>query len=95
MILPGISGSFVLLMLGLYDHVIAALEQRDTSVLGMYAIGALIGLVVQSRFTCFSGLSGPCCISPPRLDGRFVEGVMAMAFRPRGTGKHQTRNTTG
>ena len=39
MILPGISGSFVLLMLGLYDHVITALEQRDDSVLGMYAIG--------------------------------------------------------
>ena len=49
MILPGISGSFVLLMLGLYDHVIAALEQRDASVLGMYAIGALIGLALCSR----------------------------------------------
>ena len=49
MILPGISGSFVLLMLGLYDHLIAALEQRDVSVLGMYAIGALIGLALFSR----------------------------------------------
>ena len=49
MILPGISGSFVLLMLGLYDHVITALEQRDGSVLGMYAIGALIGLALFSR----------------------------------------------
>ena len=34
---------------GLYDHVIAALEQRDVSVLGMYAIGALIGLTLFSR----------------------------------------------
>ena len=49
MILPGISGSFVLLMLGLYDHLIAALEQRDPSVLGMYAVGALIGLLLFSR----------------------------------------------
>lgn len=49
MILPGISGSFVLLMLGLYDHVITALEQRDGSVLAMYAIGALIGLALFSR----------------------------------------------
>ena len=49
MILPGISGSFVLLMLGLYDHLIAALEQRDASVLSMYAIGALIGLALFSR----------------------------------------------
>jgi len=49
MILPGISGSFVLLMLGLYDHVIAALEQRDLSVLGMYAIGALVGILLFSR----------------------------------------------
>ena len=38
MILPGISGSFVLLMLGLYDHVITALEQRDGSVLGMLSL---------------------------------------------------------
>ena len=36
-------------MLGLYDHVITALEQRDGSVLGMYAIGALIGLALFSR----------------------------------------------
>ena len=49
MILPGISGSFILLMLGLYDHLIAALEQRDVSVLGMYSIGALVGLVLFSR----------------------------------------------
>ena len=49
MILPGISGSFVLLMLGLYDHLIAALEQRDPSVLGMYAVGALVGLLLFSR----------------------------------------------
>ena len=49
MILPGISGSFILLMLGLYDHLIAALEQRDVSVLGMYAIGALVGLILFSR----------------------------------------------
>ena len=49
MILPGVSGSFVLLMLGLYDHIIAALEQRDLSVLGMYAVGALVGLALFSR----------------------------------------------
>ena len=49
MILPGISGSFILLMLGLYDHLIAALEQRDVSVLGMYSIGALVGLLLFSR----------------------------------------------
>jgi len=49
MILPGISGSFILLMLGLYDHLIAALEQRDVSVLGLYSIGALVGLLLFSR----------------------------------------------
>jgi putative membrane protein len=36
-------------MLGLYDHLIAALEQRDASVLAMYTIGALVGVILFSR----------------------------------------------
>jgi putative membrane protein len=44
MILPGISGSFLLLMLGVYDFVLGAVNERDLLVLGVFAVGAVIGL---------------------------------------------------
>jgi putative membrane protein len=48
MILPGISGSFVLLMIGLYDAVLAAINDRDAAVLAAVVIGAFAGLAVFS-----------------------------------------------
>lgn len=48
MILPGISGSFILLMLGMYDAVIGAVNDRDLAVLAVFATGALIGLALFS-----------------------------------------------
>ncbi|MBU1329345.1 MAG: DUF368 domain-containing protein [Gammaproteobacteria bacterium] len=45
MILPGISGSFILLLLGLYPFVLAAVKQLDLAVLGVFAAGALLGIV--------------------------------------------------
>ncbi len=44
MILPGISGSFILVMLGMYQHVLDAVNQRDLLVVLMFLIGAVIGL---------------------------------------------------
>lgn len=44
MILPGISGSFILLMLGMYDAVIAAVNDRDLGFLAVFAAGAALGL---------------------------------------------------
>ena len=44
MILPGISGSFILLMLGMYDAVIAAVNDRDIGFLAVFAAGAALGL---------------------------------------------------
>jgi putative membrane protein len=44
MILPGVSGSFLLLMLGLYDYVIAAVNDRDLLILGIFLAGCVIGL---------------------------------------------------
>jgi len=52
MILPGISGSFVLLMLGLYDYIISAVNDRDMVVIGVFGVGAITGL------TLFSSLLG-------------------------------------
>ena len=48
MILPGISGSFVLLMIGMYSAVIGAISERDFADITFVALGAAIGLAVFS-----------------------------------------------
>lgn len=48
MILPGISGSFILLMLGLYDAVIGAISDRDVVVAAAVGLGCIIGLALFS-----------------------------------------------
>ncbi|WP_082099346.1 DUF368 domain-containing protein [Demequina maris] len=45
LVLPGLSGSFLLLTLGLYEPTIAALNDRDLGYLATFAIGLAIGLV--------------------------------------------------
>ncbi len=45
MILPGISGSFILVLLGKYQYVLGAVNDRDFVTLGLVAFGALIGIV--------------------------------------------------
>jgi putative membrane protein len=50
MILPGISGSFLLLLMGLYEPVIRAISARDLVVLVVVAAGAGIGLGLFSTF---------------------------------------------
>lgn len=50
MILPGISGSFLLLLMGLYPVFIAALTEFDLIALGCFGGGCVAGLLVFSRF---------------------------------------------
>lgn len=47
-ILPGVSGSFVLLVLGLYTAVIGAVTDRDVVTLAIFAVGCIIGLAAFS-----------------------------------------------
>lgn len=49
MILPGISGSFILLILGAYGSTIEALKNIDLLRIGAIAAGALFGLLSFSR----------------------------------------------
>lgn len=49
MILPGISGSFILVLLGKYQYVLQAVNQRDFFALSLVAAGACIGIVTFSR----------------------------------------------
>jgi len=44
LVLPGVSGSFFLLSIGLYDTTIGAVNDRDLGYLGIFALGAVIGL---------------------------------------------------
>ncbi|WP_226684458.1 DUF368 domain-containing protein [Shewanella indica] len=49
MILPGISGSFILLLLGLYPAVLAAAKNIQLDILGCFAVGAVIGILSFSH----------------------------------------------
>jgi putative membrane protein len=49
MILPGISGSFILVLLGKYMYVLEAVNNRDFLVLFLVASGACVGIVAFSR----------------------------------------------
>jgi len=49
MILPGISGSFILLILGKYTFVLEAINQRDLGVIAVFGIGCIIGLLSFAR----------------------------------------------
>ena len=49
MLLPGISGSFILLILGKYAYIINALVEIDVGVILAFVAGALTGIVVFSR----------------------------------------------
>ena len=49
MILPGISGSFLLLLMGLYAVVLGAVKSLDVAVLAVFAAGCLVGILSFSR----------------------------------------------
>ncbi|MGO3739675.1 MAG: DUF368 domain-containing protein [Marinomonas foliarum] len=49
MILPGISGSFLLLMMGMYGFILSAVKSVDLAVIATFAAGALIGLLSFSK----------------------------------------------
>lgn len=49
MILPGISGSFLLVIMGMYGPVLGAVTDRDFVSLGVFTVGAIIGLALFSQ----------------------------------------------
>jgi len=49
MILPGISGSFILLLMGLYAPVLAAVKGLQLDIMAIFALGAVLGLMLFSR----------------------------------------------
>lgn len=49
MILPGISGAYILVLLGKYQYVLDAVNHRDVLVLALVTAGACVGIVTFSR----------------------------------------------
>lgn len=46
LVLPGVSGSFLLLTLGMYETTIQAVNERNVAYLAVFALGAIVGLAV-------------------------------------------------
>ena len=53
MILPGISGSFILLILGQYEPILQALNERDFLTLFLFGLGCVVGLLAFSRLISY------------------------------------------
>ncbi len=49
MILPGISGAFILVLLGAYKPVLEAIHNRDIKLILTFAVGAVVGLLSFSK----------------------------------------------
>ena len=49
MILPGISGSYILLLIGVYPIVMTAITTKDYKIIGAIALGVIIGLLSFAR----------------------------------------------
>lgn len=53
MILPGISGSFILLLLSKYEFIINAIKDFDIRIILVFGLGCIFGLLIFSRFLHF------------------------------------------
>lgn len=49
MILPGISGSFILVILGKYDYIMQAVSELDLPVLLVFALGCIVGILAFAK----------------------------------------------
>ena len=49
MILPGISGSFLLVTMGMYGPVLSAVSDRDLAIIVVFGLGCVIGLALFSQ----------------------------------------------
>lgn len=50
MILPGVSGSFILLLMGVYPVILRAVTELNLVLLASFLVGAIVGLLLFSHF---------------------------------------------
>ena len=53
MLLPGLSGAFILLLLGAYEHMLAALTAFDIPILLIFLAGCVLGVLLMSRIVAW------------------------------------------
>lgn len=53
MILPGISGSFLLLVMGQYERIIGAVNEKDFLIIIVFGSGCLVGILAFSRVVSY------------------------------------------
>lgn len=75
LVLPGVSGSFLLLTVGLYAPTLAAVNDRDLAYLGAFALGALVGL------SAFVKLLQYLLTTHPKVTLAVMTGLMAGSLR--------------
>ncbi len=49
MLLPGLSGAFILLLLGAYQYMLAALTALDIAAISIFLAGCVVGVLLMSR----------------------------------------------
>ncbi|MFD2229115.1 DUF368 domain-containing protein [Alkalimarinus sediminis] len=54
MILPGVSGSFILLLLGMYSVILDAVKSLDIAVLAVFAGGCIVGLLTIANLLAWT-----------------------------------------
>ena len=74
MIVPGVSGSFMLVVLGQYGVIISAIKQMAVTPLGFVALGAASGILAFSRIIEF------CLKKAPANTYYFILGLIAASF---------------
>lgn len=75
LVLPGVSGSYLLLALGMYAPTLAAVNDRDFGYLGTFVLGALVGLGL------FVGLLQWLLKHKPRITLVVMSGLMVGSLR--------------
>ena len=87
MILPGISGSFILVLMGKYDYLLRAVNNRDFLTLALAATGAAIGLISFVRLLSWLLEETQGC-DHRRLDRPHVRGLEKGVALERDPPKH-------
>lgn len=93
MILPGISGSFLLLMLGLYHAVLDGVSERDFALLGVFTVGAVLGLALFSSALSWA-LERFEQLMLAGLIGLMIGSLRVLWPWPNGTGSEESTNGT-
>ncbi|WP_051298145.1 DUF368 domain-containing protein [Brevibacterium album] len=75
LVIPGVSGSFMLLAMGLYAPTLQAVSERDLAYVGVFGLGALVGLVSIVRVIRVA------LVRIPHLAAASMAGLMAGSLR--------------